>query len=116
MGGMEALHLGFAIKDHFNYIGSFSAAPTLDQSILNTNGWKNVPETVLLCSGTADTTIGDNPYNYHKTLEENKVDHIWYMYPNGTHEEKVWQNGLVNFCLEVIGNKRKFSYVIAETS
>ena len=99
MGGMEALHLGFAIKDHFNYIGSFSAAPTLDQSILNTNGWKNVPETVLLCSGTADTTIGDNPYNYHKTLEENKVDHIWYMYPNGTHEEKVWQNGLVNFLL-----------------
>lgn len=99
MGGMEALHLGFAIKDHFNYIGSFSAAPTLDQSILNTNGWKNVPETVLLCSGTADTTIGDNPYNYHKTLEENKVDHIWYMYPNGTHEAKVWQNGLVNFLL-----------------
>lgn len=57
---------------------------------LNTNGWKNVPETVLLCSGTADTTIGDNPYNYHKTLEENKVDHIWYMYRTVHMKKKVW--------------------------
>lgn len=97
MGGMEALRLGFAIKDHFNYIGSFSAAPTLDQSILTLDGWTYQPQTVLLCSGDADSTIGNNPFNYHQSLEENKVDHIWYQYPGGTHEEKVWKNGLVNF-------------------
>lgn len=99
MGGMEALRLGFFIKDHFNYIGSFSAAPTLDESILNTNGWNSIPETVLLCSGTADNTIGDNPFNYHKKLADNQVDHIWYMYPNGGHDDTVWKNGLVNFLL-----------------
>lgn len=99
MGGMEALHLGFAIKDHFNYIGSFSAAPTLDDSILTTEGWQTTPALVLLCSGTADNTIGDNPYNYHKKLQENQVDHIWYMYPNGGHDDRVWKNGLVNFLL-----------------
>lgn len=97
MGGMEALHLGFAIKDHFNYIGSFSAAPTLDQSLLTLSGWKTTPDLVLVCSGTADNTVGSNPYNYHMTLENNQVDHIWYQYPNGGHDTRVWQNGLVNF-------------------
>lgn len=97
MGGMEALHLGFAIKDHFNYIGSFSAAPSLNQSLLTLNGWKTTPALVLVCSGTADNTVGNNPYNYHLRLEKNQVDHIWYQYPNGGHDTRVWQNGLVNF-------------------
>lgn len=97
MGGMEALHLGFAIKDHFNYIGSFSAAPTLNQSLLTLSGWTTTPDLVLICSGTADGTVGSNPYNYHMTLEKNQVDHIWYQYPKGGHDSRVWQNGLVNF-------------------
>lgn len=97
MGGMEALHLGFSIKDHFNYIGSFSAAPTLNQKLLTLEGWKTVPEIVMLCTGNADGTVSNNPYDYHMMLEQNKVDHIWYLYPQGGHEGKVWKNGLVNF-------------------
>lgn len=97
MGGMEALHLGFSIKDHFNYIGSFSAAPTLNQDLLTLEGWKTSPDLVMLCTGTKDGTVGDNPYNYHMSLEKNNVDHIWYLYPNGTHESRVWKHGLVNF-------------------
>lgn len=99
MGGMEALRLGFGIKDHFNYIGSFSAAPSLDMDILNLDGCSYQPETVLLCSGNKDTTIGNNPLNYHQRLMDNQVDHMWYYYPGGTHEDKVWKNGLVNFLL-----------------
>ena len=56
-----------------------------------------ISEKSLLCSGDADSTIGNNPEDYHKRLTENKVDHMWYLYPGGTHEEKVWKNGLVNF-------------------
>ncbi len=97
MGGMEALDLGFSIKNHFNYIGSFSAAPTLDQSILNLDDWTFAPKVVMLCNGTKDATVGDNPYNYHMSLVENKVEHIWYQYPNGGHSDPVWKNGLVNF-------------------
>lgn len=97
MGGMEALHLGFSIKDHFNYIGSFSAAPTLNQELLTLEGWTTVPEMVFLCSGSADGTVSDNPYDYHMKLEQNGVDHIWYLYPNGGHDDKVWKNGLTNF-------------------
>lgn len=97
MGGMEALHLGFSIKDHFNYIGSFSAAPTLNQDLLTLEGWKTTPETILICTGTADGTVGENPNNYHMTLEKNGVDHIWYQFPKGGHDDRVWKNGLVNF-------------------
>lgn len=97
MGGMEALDLGFSIKNHFNYIGSFSAAPTLDQSILNLDDWTFAPKVVMLCTGTKDATVGDNPYNYHMSLVKNKVEHIWYQYPGGGHSDPVWKNGLINF-------------------
>lgn len=97
MGGMEALSLGFSIREHFNYIGSFSAAPSLDQSVLNVNGWSFAPKVVLVCTGTNDSTVGENPYNYHMTLLQNGVEHIWYLYPKGTHSDPVWKNGLVNF-------------------
>lgn len=97
MGGMEALHLGFSIKNHFNYIGSFSAAPTLNKDLLTLEGWTDVPEMIMLCTGSEDGTISNNPTQYHLKLEENKVDHVWYVYPKGKHEGKVWKNGLVNF-------------------
>lgn len=97
MGGMEALHLGFSIKDHFNYIGSFSAAPTLNQALLTLEGWKEAPELVMLCTGSEDSTVGNNPLDYHMSLEKNNVDHIWYLYPKGRHDGDVWKNGLVNF-------------------
>lgn len=97
MGGMEALRLGFGLKEHFNYIGSFSAAPTLDTSVLNTDGWSKQPDMVLLCSGSKDFTVDHNPKDYHFELQKNGVDHIWYLYPNGGHTDTVWKNGLVNF-------------------
>ena len=97
MGGMEALRLGFGLKEHFNYIGSFSAAPTLDTSVLNTDGWSKQPDMVLLCSGSKDFTVDHNPKDYHLELQKNGVDHIWYLYPNGGHTDTVWKNGLVNF-------------------
>lgn len=97
MGGMEALCTGFTLKGQFNYIGSFSAAPTLNQSLLKIENKKDTPALVMLCSGDADGTVGDNPKNYHLELEKNGVDHIWYQYPSGGHSPEVWKNGLVNF-------------------
>lgn len=97
MGGMEALTLGFSLLDSFNYIGSFSAAPTLDTSLLTTEGSEYIPALVLVCSGDADGTVQDNPYNYHMTLSKNNVEHIWYQHPGGGHSPNVWDLGLVNF-------------------
>lgn len=97
MGGMEALELGFTLQNRFNYIGSFSAAPTLDTSLLRYADENVVPECVLLCTGTKDGTVGDNPLNYHNELTRNGVKHIWYLHPKGTHSTPVWMNGVINF-------------------
>lgn len=97
MGGMEALSLGFSHLDLFDYIGSFSAAPTLDTSLLTTKGSAYIPSLVMLSSGTADNTVGDTPKKYHEVLTQNQVDHIWFQYPRGNHSTEVWQNGLINF-------------------
>ncbi|MCR5623776.1 MAG: Ig-like domain-containing protein [Lachnospiraceae bacterium] len=105
MGGMEALRLGFKIKNHFNYIGSFSAAPTLETRYLNVAHWEFAPKIVLVCSGDNDTTVGDNPYNYHMKLTQNEVEHLWYYYPGGTHSGDVWLNGATNFVQLCFGDK-----------
>lgn len=97
MGGMEALELGFSLQNRFNYIGSFSAAPSLDMSVLHYTDVNTIPELVLLCNGTKDSTVGDNPLNYHKELTRNGVKHIWYQYPGGGHSTPVWINGVINF-------------------
>lgn len=99
MGGMEALALGFSLQNRFNYIGSFSAAPSLDTSLLKYADDNVKPELVLVCTGTNDTTIGDNPLKYHEELTKNGVKHIWYQYPKGTHSDPVWINGVINFLL-----------------
>lgn len=99
MGGMEALQLGFSLQNRFNYIGSFSAAPSLDISLLKYTSDDMRPELVLVCTGTNDTTIGDNPLRYHEELTKNGVKHIWYQYPKGTHSDPVWINGVINFLL-----------------
>lgn len=103
MGGMEALRMGFTYLDKFNYIGSFSAAPTLEVELLTTEGSPYVPEMILVCSGDADTTVNDNPYTYHRKMQRNGVKHLWYSHPGGGHSGDVWMQGLVNV-LERLGN------------
>ncbi|MDE6568777.1 MAG: hypothetical protein K2K70_13760 [Lachnospiraceae bacterium] len=103
MGGMEALELGFSLQNRFNYIGSFSAAPSLNTSVLKYTDENTIPEFVLLCNGTNDTTVGDNPLNYHNELTRNNVKHIWYQYPGQGHSTPVWINGAINFLLGSYG-------------
>lgn len=103
MGGMEALELGFSLQNRFNYIGSFSAAPSLDTSVLHYTDVNTIPDFVLLCNGTKDTTVGNNPLNYHNELTSNTVKHIWYQYPGEGHSSPVWINGAINFLLGSYG-------------
>ncbi len=105
MGGMKALDLGFSLLDRFNYIGSFSAAPGLDLTKLRCEDENLVPEVVLVCNGSKDSTVGDNPLNYHNELTKNGVKHIWYIHPKGTHSDPVWINGVINFMQRSYGIK-----------
>lgn len=103
MGGMEALRLGFTYLDTFQFIGSFSAAPTLEMDLLNTKDNEYAPELVLVCTGDKDATVGDNPYNYHCELSKNEVEHIWYVHPGQSHSPGVWNLGLFNFLKRLSG-------------
>jgi len=103
MGGMEALRVGFTYLENFNYIGSFSAAPTLEMELLTTENSEFVPELVLICSGDKDGTVGNNPFNYHNRLSKNGVEHIWYVHPKEGHSPTVWNLGLFNFLKRLSG-------------
>lgn len=101
MGGMESLNIGFRLQDKFAYIGAFSPAPTLDTSILKVDDPAIAPSFVMIVTGSDDGTVGDNPYNYHKVLETNGVDHIFYLVPGGQHDFIVWDEGLYTFAKNV---------------
>lgn len=97
MGGMESLNIGFQHLEQFAYIGAFSPAPSLDQSLLKVDNIEYKPKYVLICSGDADTTVGNSPYSYHCTLDKNNVENTWYEVPGGRHDFNVWSEGLYNF-------------------
>lgn len=101
MGGMESLNIGFRLLDKFAYIGAFSPAPTLDTSILKVEDEANTPSFVMIVTGDADDTVGDNPYDYHKVLEANGVDHLFYLVPGGHHDFIVWDEGLYTFAKSI---------------
>lgn len=73
----------------------------MESVVMDHNGslWK--PKLILLCSGTSDSTVGDIPEGYHNILTENRVDHIWYLYPDGGHSYEVWLSGLINLLLRM---------------
>ena len=52
--------VGFALQDKFNYIGSVSAAPSLDMSLLKYQSETVRPELVLLCTATNETKVWIN--------------------------------------------------------
>lgn len=101
MGGMESLNIGFRLLDKFAYIGAFSPAPTLDTSVLKVDDPELAPKYVLICTGDSDDTVQNNPYDYHKVLESNGVEHTFYLVPGGKHDFIVWNEGLYTFAQNV---------------
>ena len=102
MGGRESLYIGFEMQDTFGYIGAFSPAPGLESPLAVADG-KKAPFYVCVMTGDNDTVVYENPENYHKKLEGNKVEHEWYIVPGG-HEMNVWKIGLYNFAKNIFNN------------
>lgn len=114
MGGREALNIGFKYPDKFGYIGAFCPAPGVlpysAEKGLFTEDTFTLPDTykentlVMIVKGKNDTTVGDNPLIYHKTLEKNGVPHIYYETMGGDavnsggggHQDVVYLHGLYN--------------------
>lgn len=95
MGGRESLYIGFEMLDTFGYVGAFSPAPGLESPLAVTDG-DPAPYYVVVMTGDNDRVVFENPENYHKKLDSNKVENEWYVVPGG-HDMNVWKIGLYNF-------------------
>lgn len=92
MGGRETLYIGLSRPDLFGYIGAISPAPgltpardwamshpgQLSEEELHFTKDAELPELLMICCGTADGVVGKFPESYHRILETNGVEHIWY--------------------------------------
>lgn len=108
MGGREALYIGFSMPETFGYIGAFEPAPGLlkytnfgvsedglfaPDSFVLPEGADNF---VMIVKGNQDEVVREFPLEYHNTLEDNNVEHVYYEIDGG-HDFKVWKHGLYNF-------------------
>lgn len=109
MGGRESLYIGLTMQDTFGYIGAFSPAIGIfaytgnvsEPGLFKKEDFKlqdqyNGNTLLLICNGDNDTTVYDNPQQYHNALTENGTKHIFYL-TEGGHDFRVWKHGLYNF-------------------
>lgn len=107
MGGREALFIGVSMPETFGFVGAFCPAPGLMSENLGFSGQLTpeeltLPEEyknntfILINTGNQDSTVGENPLNYSRALENNGVRHAFYSIDGG-HDFNVWKNGLYFF-------------------
>ena len=94
MGGGQALTVGLRHLDHFAYIGGFSSA-----LFGNTSGLVSDPAAaskqlrLLWLSCGDEDRLMDASKNFHASLEQKKVPHLWHV-DSGAHTWPVWKNDL----------------------
>lgn len=113
MGGRETLYIGINRPDLFGYIGAISPAPGLtpakdwamthpgqmEEAELHFAQGAELPELLMICCGTRDSVVGQFPASYHKILEQNGVEHLWYEVPGADHDSQAIRSGLYNFMI-----------------
>ncbi len=108
MGGRETLYIGCSMPETFGYMGAFTPAPGLlaytnfgvSEDGLFTKETLTLPKGsenfVMINAGASDDIVTIWPETYHKTLEDNGVEHVFYV-TEGGHDFVVWKHGLYNF-------------------
>lgn len=97
LGGTTALYNGYLFKERFKFVAGISPNYQLltskERKIFN--GWIAKPEDFVLGTdnggfafignGTADTGTGSHPRYYSNVLNENGIDNLFTLLPNGGH-------------------------------
>jgi enterochelin esterase-like enzyme len=94
MGGGQALTIGMRHRDVFAYIGGFSSALFGNSSALvpaQTDASKALRLLWLSCGD--DDRLMDANKNFHASLEQKHVSHLWHV-DTGAHTWPVWKNDL----------------------
>lgn len=111
MGGREAINIGLNRPDLFDYIGAISPAPGVlyskdlhgeHQGLFTNDNFKyqikgKESKFFMICCGDDDKVVVHFPSYYHKVLEENNVNHIWFEVPNADHNHVAIKSGLYHF-------------------
>ncbi len=108
MGGRESLFIGFEYPELFGYIGAACPAPglveipnspmhpgqmTKEEMVFE----EEVPYLVLVSGSKADGVVGSSPKDYHNTMTENAVEHIWHELSDTGHDHSSVKPHLYNF-------------------
>jgi enterochelin esterase-like enzyme len=96
MGGGQALNFGLGHPDTFAWVGGFSAAPnTRAAAGLLPKLEAGQPQLLYLACGDRDGLIGVWQ-DFHRTLREHKVPHVWHVDGYG-HDRESWAESLYHF-------------------
>lgn len=99
MGGGQSLNFGLGNLDVFAWVGGFSSAPNTKQPqelVPNPEETKKQLKLLFISCGDKDGLISFSKRT-HDYLDENNIDHYYYVIPDGQHDFKVWKDSLYNF-------------------
>ena len=113
LGGRETLFINIKKPELADYVCAIAPAPGLVRTkdkMMEHKGQlaeedvkflEPLPKVLLLCCGTKDEVVGKYPESYHKLLEKNGTNHLWYEVPDADHDFKAIQSGVYNFLQEI---------------
>lgn len=118
MGGRESLAIGFTYPDKFGYIAAACPAPGLvpaqDWANNHPGQFKkesdlvfsdeNKPYLLLIGGADNDGVVGNFPEQYHKILEKNKTEHLYYLIKDSGHGNPAIQSVCYNFVVNLFKN------------
>ena len=99
MGGGQSLNFGLGNLDKFAWVGGFSSAPNTkspEELIPQPDKTQEKLKALWISCGDQDRLINFSE-RLHYFLDENNVDHIYQVIPDGHHDFSVWKKDLYEF-------------------
>jgi len=83
----------------FAWVGGFSSALGGGGNLVSNadDANKKLKLLYVACGDSPKETLFTSNKNFHNTLEKMKVQHVWNVFPDGTHSFPVWKNDLYVF-------------------
>jgi glucuronoarabinoxylan endo-1,4-beta-xylanase len=109
LGGREALYTGITNSELYGYVGGACPAPgifpTTDTFMTHEGSLKQesqfkpsvMPNLILISAAANDNVVGTYPESYHKALQNNGVEHLWNVIPQGDHGNQTVEPHMYNF-------------------
>lgn len=107
MGGGQSLNFGLSHLDTFAWVGGFSSAPNTKPAtelVKDPAEAKNKLHLLYVSCGDQDGLFRISQ-NVHRTLDEERIPHVYNVILGGRHDFKVWKSDLYQFAQLVFAEK-----------